>query len=157
MKGGDDFAPLELGGAIGVDDELGVVERAAVLFVDADAEHHLVFDGGLHEGFGERAGDFHRVIVESEVGFAGGDGRLDEREIGVVGNESLGEDRELNAFFGGVRDGSAHFGHGGFPTVEVGCDLNGGGADGRHGGVTRYLLLVIWEGRDWESLPFGSC
>lgn len=146
MEGGDEFAAFEFDGAVGVDDELGVVEGAAVFFVDADAEDDVVLDGGLAEGFGEGAGDLDGVFVEFEVGFPGGDGGLDEGEVGVVGDEGFGEDGEFDALGGGIGDGGADFGDGGFPGVEVGGDLDGGGSDD-HGIFGFRFLVGGWE---WE-------
>src|SRR5215216_6480669 len=54
---------------------------------------------------------------------------LHEREVGVVGNHSLGEGRELNILFAQLADLLVDLLDGTLPAIQHGADLHGSGFD----------------------------
>ncbi len=67
VKGRRDLAALQNQRAIGVEDQLGVVERAVVALVDAEHDHDVVCAGRRGHRFSDGAGNDDRVVVEVDV------------------------------------------------------------------------------------------
>ena len=94
VEGGRDLAAGEFQRAVGVEDDLGVVERAVVAFVHAEDDDHVVTPCGGADGVGDGAGDGDGVFVEPDVLLARRYGWMDEGEIRIPGNECFGKDDE---------------------------------------------------------------
>jgi hypothetical protein len=62
--GGGDLAALERQRAIGVEDQLRVVERAAVAFIDAHHQHHGMAARGGAQRLRHRAGNGDGLIIQ---------------------------------------------------------------------------------------------
>ena len=84
-------------GAVGIEQELRVVERASVALVDADGRHQARLFAGLADGLGDvrRDGD---GLLEQPLMLRRRSGKAaDEGEVGVVRHHRLGEGGELHA------------------------------------------------------------
>ncbi len=137
VEGGRELAALEHQRAVGVEDQLRVVERTEVALVDAEHHHHAVHPRPLRHGLRHRPRHHHRALVEPHVVGAHLHRRLHEREVRVVGQEGLWENDQLHALCGSPVDGFADLVERAVDRVEVGRNLDGRGADdsgSRHGG-----------------------
>ena len=67
MKCRCDLAALQNQRAVGVEDQLRVVERAVVTLIDAEHDHDVVFAGRGGHRLGDRAGNDDRVVIEVNV------------------------------------------------------------------------------------------
>ena len=103
--GGGDLAAFEHHLAIGIDQQLGVVEAAAVTFVDPQQHVHPVSTSGVGDAVELGARDDHGLLIELEMRAAHQHSRLDEGKVGVVGQIRLRKDDQLHPGAGG-------FGHG---------------------------------------------
>ncbi len=100
-----------------------------VALVDTEHHNHAVLARALGHGLGDRPRHRHRQLVQAQVVRPHGHRRLHEREVGVVGNEGLGKDRELHALGGGPVQGLADLVQGAVGRVEHRRNLHGGGTD----------------------------
>lgn len=83
--------------AVGIKQQLRVIDRAAIALVDADGDDHASLLGGLADGPGGVRRYGHRLIEQFVVLRAHQVGRFDEGKIGLVGNDRFRESRELDA------------------------------------------------------------
>ena len=120
--------------AVGIEQQLRVVDRVAVALVHADRHDHVRLARGRADRIGFRRRNGHRFVQEAQVFLALHEGRLDEREIRIVGNHRFREGRELDAFFAQLSDFLDDFFDGPGTAVQHGTDLDGGG---------------FYDGHDW--------
>ena len=120
-----DLAPALRDATVGVEQELRVVQRAVVAFVDADGHH----DASLFRGLANRVRDGtrnrHGLIDQLQVIRAHHRGRLDERKVGVIREDRFREHHEFRAFFRRFGDGRAHFFECALAAVQHRAELNG--------------------------------
>jgi hypothetical protein len=119
-------------GAVGIKEQLCVVDRPAIALVDADRHHHPRLLAGLADGEGRvrRYGD--RLIEQAVVFLTDFVGRLHEGEIGIVRNHRLREGGELHALAAEGGNLFADLANGALTAVEHGAELNSGGLDHFH-------------------------
>ncbi len=129
MEGRRDLAALQPQRAVGVEDQLRVVERAMVALVDAEHDDEVVPAGGRRHRLRHRAGHHHGVVVEMDVLGAAQHRRADEREIRIPGHEGLGEDHQPRALAGRLRGRGEHALERARRRVEVRRDLHRGHPD----------------------------
>jgi hypothetical protein len=83
--------------AVGIEQELRIIDRAAIALVDADGDDHASLLGGFGDHAGRVGRYGHRLIEQFVVLRAHLIGRFDEGKIGVVGNDRFREGCELDA------------------------------------------------------------
>ncbi|MNQ86726.1 hypothetical protein D3C85_1019260 [compost metagenome] len=121
-------------GAVGIEQQLRVVQRAAIAFVDADGHDHAGLFGGGTDGISGVRRHGHRLIQQLVVLGAHFERRLHEREIRVVRHDGFRKHGELHTLFAEFENLLHDFIHGAFTAVEYGADLDGGGFYEGHGG-----------------------
>jgi hypothetical protein len=109
--------------AAGVDQQLGVVQAAAIALIDAQQHVHRVLAGGGGDPLQFGAAHRHRLLIELQVGAAHQHRRLHEGEVGVVGQERLREDDQFHPRGGGFRHGLEHAGDGAVEAEQHGPHL----------------------------------
>ncbi|MNP20696.1 hypothetical protein D3C76_1132800 [compost metagenome] len=119
--------------AVGVEQQLSVVDRAAIALVDADTGDEVGFAAGFADLAGDVRGHGDRLFEQLEVLPGHGEGRLHEREIGVVRHHGFRKDSKLHAFAAQLQQLAAEFVDGCLARVEHGTELHGGGANNGHG------------------------
>ena len=124
VEGRRDLAALEHQRAVGVEDELRVVERAVVALVDAEHDDHAVLARRGAHRLRHRAGHDDRVVVEADVLGAAQHRRTDEGEIGIPGHEGLGKHDEPRALARGLRDRREDAVERPRRRIEIGRDLH---------------------------------
>ena len=139
VVGGGDFAPLQHQGAVGVKDQLGVVERAPIAFVHPQHHHHGVGSRRSADCIGHRPWYRDRFFVQPQVRFTHQHRGLHKGEIRVVGNQGFWKDNQLNPSLGGLGYGLQYLVGGAVAAKQHGADLGGSGADG----------LGVVHGRWW--------
>ncbi len=130
MEGRRDLAPLENEGAIRIEDELRVVERAMIPLVDAKRDDDAMFAGGCRHRVGRSTWNRNRFLVEPQMLAAGENRGQDEGKIGIPGDECLRENDQFGALAGGLADRFQHAGQRPVAGGEIRRDLCGGGPDG---------------------------
>lgn len=121
-------------GAVGIEQQLRVVQRTAVTFIDADGHHHAGLSGGGADGLGSSRRDSDGLIQQFQVFSRHFERRLNEREVRVVRHDGFREHGELHALLTEFENLLHHFIDGAFTAVKNGTDLNGGGFYEGHGG-----------------------
>ncbi len=81
-------------GAVGVEEELRIVEGAVIALVDAERDHHPTPSRGFRHCVYGGPGDRDGLLVELEVRLAHHGRGQDEREIWVIRDHRLREDDE---------------------------------------------------------------
>ena len=104
MEGRRELAALQLERAVGIENQLGVVERAVVALIDAQHDDHAVPPRRRGDRLRHRARHRDRMLIEPEMLGPGEHRRMDEGKIRIPGNEGLREYREFYAFLPGLRD-----------------------------------------------------
>ena len=129
---GCDLAALERDLPAAVEQQLGVVQRAAIPFVHPQQHLHAVLTCGRSHRVGDRSGHHHRLVVERQVGAPHANRGLNKREVGVIGQERLREDDQLDAL--GRRFGHRieHLLKGSVQAEQDWTDLGSGNFDGGH-------------------------
>jgi hypothetical protein len=128
MESRRDLAPLQLERAVGVEHELGVVQRAVVTLIDAEHDHRAVLARRRRNPIGLGARRRHGMLIETDMLRPALDRRRDEGEVRVPGNESLGKNDELGALPSGVVDRRDHPIERRRAGREIGGDLHRRGA-----------------------------
>lgn len=132
VVGRHDLAAALQQGAVGVEQQLRVVQRSTVALVDTDRYDHACRTGGLGDRVDRRRRDRHGLVEEPQVLRSHLEGALDEREVRVVGDHRFRERRELHVAACQLRDLADHLFHGALATVKDGAELHCGGADYVH-------------------------
>ncbi|MNP29503.1 hypothetical protein D3C76_1225300 [compost metagenome] len=134
VVGRGDFASMLNQATVGIEEQLRVVDRAAIALVDADGDDHSCLFAGLtdRQCGGGRHGD--RLIEQFEVLCAHGKRRLHKRKIRVVRHHRFREHGELHALSTEGDDLLADLVHGAFAAVKHRADLYGGCANNGHDG-----------------------
>ena len=132
VVGRGDLAAMLDQASVGVEQQLCVIERAAVALVDADGHHDPRLPAGLADGQGggRRHGDrlFEQLVVFRAIL----ERRLHGGEIGVVRHHRFREGGELHPLAAQGDDLPADLVHGTFAAVEHRAQLDGGGFDDAH-------------------------
>ncbi|MCY1242972.1 hypothetical protein D9M72_559730 [compost metagenome] len=120
--------------AVGIEQQLRVVQRAATALVDADGHDHPRLPGRSADGIGgmRRHGDC--LVQQLEVFGGHFEWRLHVGKVRVVRHEGLREDGELHTLLAEFENLLHHFVDGAFSAVKNRADLYGGGFDEGHGG-----------------------
>ncbi|MNY17867.1 hypothetical protein D3C86_1512120 [compost metagenome] len=120
--------------AVGIEQQLRVVQRAAIAFVDADGHDHARLPGRSADGIGggRRHGD--RLVQQLEVFGGHFERRLHVGKVRVVRHDGFREHGELHALLAEFENLLHHFVDGAFTAVKNRADLYGGGFDEGHGG-----------------------
>ena len=119
--------------AVGVEQQLRVVQGAAVTFVDADGHHDSGRPGRIGDGVGRADGMVTAWSSRLRCSLTELEGSLQKREVRVVRHDRLGESRELHtsvAEFGDLGDDLLD---GAVAAVEHRTDLYRCGFDDSHG------------------------
>lgn len=109
--------------------ELRVVERAAVAFIDANRHHHSGLACRFANGASRIRRNRHGLLEQLVMLGTHCKWRFDEREVRIIGNDSLGERRELDALFAKFQDFLDDFIDGAFTAIEDRRNLDSCGAD----------------------------
>src|SRR6187399_1321721 len=143
MIGGRDLAsPLDQH-AIGIEEELRVVQGPALALVDADGHHDACFLAGVSDRVGGWGGHSNRLVEQTQVLLPHDDlpRGLNEREIRVVRHESLGKSGELHSLLPEFANFAHNFLDCSVATVKHRAHLYGGGFDDFHvSNMTRSTL-----------------
>src|SRR6185437_13404782 len=126
-------------GAVSIEQQLCVIERAAIALVDADRDHHVGSLAGFANGQSRVRRHGHRLPQQPEVFRAHLERSLHEGEIGIVGHDRLREGGEPHALTAQSGDLLDDLFHGAFPAIKHGTDLHGGGLDDGHCDVLSWL------------------
>jgi hypothetical protein len=120
--------------AVGVEEQLGVVERAAIALVDADRHDDRARPARLADRLGGGRGHGHRLVEQLQVLAPGDDLErgLDEREVRVVRDHGFREGREAHAVAGELVDRPDHLLDRSLAAVEHRAQLHRGRAHRRH-------------------------
>ena len=134
VVGGGELAPFKHHLAVGIDQQLGVVEAAAIALVDAQQHVHAVLTSGGGDLAQLGAGQLHRLVVEAQMGRPHQHRWLHKREIGVVGQKGFGEHDQLNRRLGGFCHRLQQPGQGALKAMQYRPDLGRRHHNrGRHG------------------------
>ncbi len=134
VVGRGDLAAMLEQPAVGIEQELCVVERAAVALVHADGNDRSRLPAGLADGLGGGRRDGDRLFEQALVFRAHPERRLHEGEVGVVRHHRLREGSEQHALATEGEDLPADLVHGALAAVEDRAQLDGGGLDDGHRG-----------------------
>ena len=130
--------------AVGIKEQLRVVDGAAVTLVDADRHHHagLACRLGNRIRCGGRNSDC--LLQQSQVLFSGQqfNARLDGGEVRVVRHHGFRKGCELHALLAEFADLASDLFDGGFPAVKHGADLHCGGFDAGHDEVLKVMMYM---------------
>ena len=110
--------------AVGIEEQLRIVKRAAVTLIDPDGYDDADLFAGFADSVRGPRRDNDGLFDKLTVLGAHRVGRLHERKVGVVGDHRLGEGGVLHATCAELVDLLHHLGHGAFPAVEDGTDLH---------------------------------
>jgi hypothetical protein len=120
-------------GAVSIEQQLRIVERAAVALVDADGRHYACLPAGIadRQDYGRR--HRHSLFKQPEMFRDHLERPLHKREIGIIRHHRLREGGELHALATKLDDFPDNLVHSAFTAVEHWADLHGGGFDDDHG------------------------
>jgi hypothetical protein len=121
-------------GAVGIKEQLCVVDRPAIALVDADRHHHPRLARSLADRVGCGRRYRHGLLEQSEMLDSGQklNARLHRGKIRVVRHDGFRERRELHALLTEFEDLLHHLFDGGLTVVEYRTDLNCSGFDDFH-------------------------
>ena len=129
VVGGGDFAAMLDQRAVSVEQQLGVIKRATITLVDADAGHDTGFAARCTYLPSDIRGHDDCLLKQAQMLLAHGEGRLHKRKVRVVRHHSFREHRELNVLATQVQERVTQFGDRGFTGIQHRTELNGCGRE----------------------------
>ena len=123
MVGRRDLAPLEHQFAAGIENQLGIVERAAIAFVHPQDDHDAAQTRALADGTGDLPRHHDGLFIQLEMGGSRADRRGNKREVGVVGNKRLRKNDDLRPLLRSLVDCLQNPGQRPAGLMKVRCNL----------------------------------